>query len=103
MRLVKVIIEFERTQEGRSTTMLLYVLICLSLSLAGVAGLQLTYMFYLDRLDKARKAHIRELESLCRRLQDEAEMLQSKLRRLEEEKPVSAVPDDVLFAEVIED
>jgi hypothetical protein len=42
--------------------MLLYVLIGLCLSLAGVAGLQLMYMFYLDRLDKERKKRLHELE-----------------------------------------
>ncbi len=48
--------------------MLLYVLIGLCLSLAGVAGLQLMYMFYLDRLDRQRKKHVHELETECRRL-----------------------------------
>ncbi|MEO6334359.1 MAG: hypothetical protein ABIO91_05180 [Pyrinomonadaceae bacterium] len=48
--------------------MLLYVLIGLSLSLAGVAGLQLMYMFYIDRLDKQRKRHVHQLEAECRRL-----------------------------------
>ena len=48
--------------------MLLYVLICLSLALVGVAGLQFTYLFYLDRVDKERKKLIHELEVECRRL-----------------------------------
>ena len=48
--------------------MLLYVLIGLCLSLAGIAGLQLMYMFYLDRLDKERKKRVHELEIECRRL-----------------------------------
>jgi len=48
--------------------MLLYVLIGLCLSLAGVAGLQLMYMFYLDRLDKERKKRLHDLEIECRRL-----------------------------------
>jgi hypothetical protein len=42
--------------------MLLYVLIGLCLSLAGVAGLQLMYMFYIDRIDKERKKRVHELE-----------------------------------------
>lgn len=54
--------------------MLLYALICLCLSLAGVAGLQMMYMFYIDRLDKERKKRIHDLElhckSLTRRLQE---------------------------------
>ena len=46
----------------------MYVLIGLCLSLAGVAGLQLMYMFYLDRLDRQRKKHVHDLEVECRRL-----------------------------------
>ena len=48
--------------------MLLYVLIGLCLSLAGVAGLQLMYMFYLDRLDKERKKRLHELEIEYKRI-----------------------------------
>jgi hypothetical protein len=48
--------------------MLLYVLIGLCLSLAGVAGMQLMYMFYIDRLDKERKKRVHELELQCRAL-----------------------------------
>lgn len=48
--------------------MMMYVLICLSLSLAGVAGLQFFYMVYLDRLDKDKKRRIRELEIYCKHL-----------------------------------
>jgi len=47
---------------------LLYVLIGLCLSLAGVAGLQLMYMFYLDRLDKERKKRLHELEIEYKRI-----------------------------------
>jgi hypothetical protein len=39
-----------------------YVLICLCLSLAGVAGLQFFYMVYLERIDRERKKRIYELE-----------------------------------------
>lgn len=48
--------------------MLLYSLIGLSLALVGIAGLQFTYLLYLDRLDRLRKKHIHDLESQCRRL-----------------------------------
>jgi len=59
--------------------MLLYALICLCLSLAGVAGLQMMYMLYIDRLDKERKKRVHDLElqckSLTRRLQDAEERI----------------------------
>ncbi|HJS51428.1 MAG TPA: hypothetical protein VJ781_05970 [Pyrinomonadaceae bacterium] len=48
--------------------MLEFVLIGLSLALTGVAGLQLMYMFYLDRIDKERKKRVTELERRCRTL-----------------------------------
>jgi len=46
----------------------LLALICLSLALLGIAGLQFTYLFYLDRIHKERKKLILKLESECRRL-----------------------------------
>lgn len=48
--------------------MLYYVLIGLCFSLLGVAGLQLMYLFYLDRMDRERKKRIVELESRCKEL-----------------------------------
>ena len=48
--------------------MMLYALICLCLSLAGVAGLQMMYMFYIDRLDKERKKRVHDLEVRCKSL-----------------------------------
>jgi len=47
---------------------LIYILITLCLALTGVAGFQLTYMFYLDRLDKERKKRIHDLELKCKGL-----------------------------------
>ncbi len=48
--------------------MMLYVLICLSLSLLGVAGLQFFYLIYLERVDRERQKRIRELEHHCQYL-----------------------------------
>ncbi|MBS1793447.1 MAG: hypothetical protein JSS81_06310 [Acidobacteria bacterium] len=48
--------------------MLVYGLICLSLSLAGVAGLQFFYLAYLERVDRSRKNRVRELEQHCKYL-----------------------------------
>lgn len=85
--------------------MLLYILICLSLSLAGIAGLQFTYLFYLDRIDKERKKRINELETQCKSLS----------RRLHNAELRNAEQNDVLksfyvdeeseeaWADVIED
>lgn len=59
--------------------MLLYALICLCLSLAGVAGLQMMYMFYIDRMDKERKKRIHELEAQCKALKRQLQDAESRI------------------------
>ncbi len=67
--------------------MMLYVLIGLSLSLAGVAGLQLFYMIYMERVDREQKKRIHELErhciSLSNRLYDAEQQLSEQSDVLE--------------------
>ena len=67
--------------------MLIYILITLCLALTGVAGFQLTYMFYLDKLDKERKKRIHDLELKCKnlsaRLSDAEERLEQQSRMLD--------------------
>lgn len=86
--------------------MMWYVLIGLSLSLAGVAGLQFFYMIYLERIDREQKKRIYELERhtkhLSRRLGEaeqqiaqQNEILESMFDETEEEEEV--------WADVIED
>ncbi len=41
---------------------MLYILIVLSLSLAGVAGLQFFYLLYLERINNEQRKRIHELE-----------------------------------------
>ncbi|MGD9563443.1 MAG: hypothetical protein AB7F88_15600 [Pyrinomonadaceae bacterium] len=59
--------------------MLYYVLIGLCLSLVGVAGLQLTYLFYLDRLDRERRKRLVELEHRCRSLSAQLSAARSRI------------------------
>jgi 16S rRNA C1402 (ribose-2'-O) methylase RsmI len=81
--------------------MLMYVLICLSLSLAGIAGLQFFYMIYLERVDRERQKRIRELEHHCQylskrlkeseaRLSEQSEMIEAFYEDFEEEEEVWA-------------
>lgn len=67
--------------------MLYYVLIGLCFSLLGVAGLQLMYLFYLDRMDLERKKRIVELEERCkeltRRLQTASNTILEQEERIE--------------------
>ena len=48
--------------------MFTFFLIGLLLVLTGLAGLQFTYLFYFDRIDRERKKHIRSLESRAEKL-----------------------------------
>lgn len=83
--------------------MLSFVLIGLSLALTGVAGLQLMYMFYLDRVDKERKKRIVELERRCRTL---TRRLEEAERRIEEQDEMIATlyeEDDDRWADVLDE
>lgn len=81
--------------------MLVYILIGLSLSLTGLAIMQFLYLIYLERMEKAHKRRIKELENhnkhLTYRLQDaeqqiaeQNEMLESFYDELEEEEEIWA-------------
>jgi len=84
--------------------MMLYVLIGLSLSLAGVAGLQFFYLIYLERINNEQKKRIYELERrskyVSKRL-DEAE--QQIVQQKEILETVFDEYEDVVWADVIED
>ena len=85
--------------------MLLYFLICLSLSLAGIAALQLMYTFYLDRLDQERKKRVHELEQECKRLR---RLLDDADKRIEQQEQIIAelcpgYDDEEAWADVIGD
>ncbi|MGH9949788.1 MAG: hypothetical protein ACRD6X_21680 [Pyrinomonadaceae bacterium] len=84
--------------------MLNYVLIGLSLALTGVAGLQLMYMFYLDRMDKERKKRVTELERRCRSLTRRLEDAENRIA--EQEDLIAALydeEDDGPWADVLDD
>lgn len=86
--------------------MLLYVLICLCLALAGIAGLQFTYTFYLDRLDRERKKRLHELEAACRRLSLRLEEAELRIARQDELLAVyyqDREEDEEAWADVLED
>jgi len=85
--------------------MLMYALICLSLALVGIAGLQFTYLFYLDRVDKERKKLIHDLEVECRLLSERlsrAEITIAEQKRLLEMSNIE-FEDGEIWADVIED
>ncbi len=90
--------------------MMLYVLIGLSLSLTGVAGLQFFYMIYLERIDREQKKRIHELERHCKFLN--ARVLESEAKIKEQTNLLESIFDEFgedenseeeVWADVIED
>lgn len=73
--------------------MMIYVLICLSLSLAGVAGLQFFYMLYLDRMDKEQKKRLRLLETRCKKLVARLETAETQVS--DQEKFIQSIYEEL--------
>lgn len=83
-----------------------YILIGLSLSLAGVAGLQFFYMIYLERIDREQKKRIQELERHCKYLSNrlhEAEQQVADQNDLLETFFEDLTDEEEVWADVIED
>jgi len=84
----------------------MYALIGLCLVLVGIAGLQFSYLYYVDRLYRERRKYLREVEQRNSRLAME---LQAAEKRLAEQQqllnkayPEIAIGDEV-WAEIIEE
>jgi hypothetical protein len=101
---VKGIIEFPPGNIGAK--MLYYVLIGLCFSLVGVAGLQLTYLFYLDRIDRERKKRLSELEHRCADLRSKLRaahmMIEEQKERIENLEVLNSRNEEV-WADVLEE
>jgi len=85
--------------------MMLYVLICLSLSLAGVCAVQFFYLAYLGKVEEQHKRRIRELEKNCRYFKErlrEAELQLANQAELLEEV-YGDFEDEEVWADVIDD
>lgn len=86
--------------------MLMYALICISLVLLGVAGLQFMYLFYVDRLYRERKKYLQDLEYRYARLTARLEYAEKKLS--EQAETIAAltgedIDEDDTWEEIIED
>lgn len=82
-----------------------YVLIGLSLSLAGVGGLQFFYLIYLERIDREQKKRIHELERRSKHL---AQRLSEAEQQIAEQNEVletmfDEYEEEEVWADVIED
>ncbi len=86
--------------------MMWYVLIALSLSLAGVAGLQFFYLIYLERIDREQKKRIQELERHSKHLSKRLSHAEQQIAEQDEilESIFDEFEDDEeVWADVIED
>lgn len=87
--------------------MMIYVLIVLSLSLVGVAGLQFFYLAYLERMERERKTRLVELEHKCRhltaRLKDAERQIAEQNELIDAIYDEEEIEDEEVWADVIED
>ena len=86
--------------------MLIYVLIGLLFVLIGVAGLQFSYLFYIDRLYSERRRYLSDLEKKLVRLKKRLDIAENKVTEqqqiIDRLKTVVEDPDET-WAEVIHD
>lgn len=82
--------------------MLMYVLIGLCLVLLGVAGLQFTYLAYVDRMNGERRKYLKALEHKYQEIARRLVVAEQRIREQDELLRASGIADDV-WAEVIED
>jgi 16S rRNA C1402 (ribose-2'-O) methylase RsmI len=84
----------------------MYALICLSLVLVGIVGLQFTYLFYIDRIYKERRKYLQTLENKHAKLVSQLETAERRIAQqddlLNSLHPELAGADDG-WAEVIEE
>jgi len=84
--------------------MMLYVLIILSLSLVGVAGLQFFYMIYLERINREQKKRIYELERHSKHLSTRLNEAEEQIARQNEFlESMFEENEEEVWADVIED
>ena len=86
---------------------MIYILICLALSLAGITGLQFFYLAYLDRLDKDQKNRIRELERHCQHLSNQLHIAETVIAENDNSKSAGTSldeeDDNEVWADVLEE
>ena len=86
--------------------MFMFALIGLSLVLLGIAGLQFSYLFYIERLYRERQKYVQLLEHKNARLSDDLDAAKARIREQSEliasMCPESIVEDEA-WADLIED
>ncbi len=85
--------------------MMSYILIGLSLSLAGVAGLQFFYLIYLERINNEQKKRIYELERHSRYVSNRLSEAEKQIDNQKEilKSVFDESEEEIVWADVIED
>jgi hypothetical protein len=89
--------------------MMVYALICIAFVLLGIVGLQFTYLFYVDRLYRERRAYLQRLEKRTRRLEAKLtaaeDIIAEQQSRLELLLPIDPLddPDEIEWVDVIDE
>ena len=86
--------------------MFMFALIGLCLVLLGVAGLEFTYLFYVERIYRERQKHQQALERKCIRLAEKLDAAEDRIREQSEfiaSMCPEGIPDEEAWADVIED
>lgn len=80
-----------------------YVLICISLTFVGIAGMQFLYLAYLERIELEHKKKIKELERHCKQLRNKLQ--DAELKLAEQSKLIENFyeNEEEVWADVIEE
>lgn len=83
---------------------MLYILIVLSLSLAGVAGLQFFYLLYLERINNEQRKRIHELERHSKYVSKRLTESESRIAELNEfPENLFDENEELVWSDVIDD
>jgi 16S rRNA C1402 (ribose-2'-O) methylase RsmI len=79
-----------------------YIVICLALALAGVAGLQFFYLAYLEKINSHHRRRLAELERRCERLAYRLHEAEQKLNDYQDIITTEPAEEEI-WAEIIDD
>jgi len=86
--------------------MFVFALIGLCLVLLGIAGLEFTYLYYVERMYRERQKHVQALEGKCHRLVDKLDAAEARIKEQREliaSMGLEISANEESWADVIED
>lgn len=83
--------------------MMLYVVICIALAMAGVAGMQFFYLAYMERVCKQHQRRVKELERQNALLYHRWQDTERALAGYEDLAAEEIAEEEEVWSEIIED